>query len=196
MAAHSYDWKPEFFGCNADRHIHGVSKSAVSSLSALQKEVKSYTRGKSDIPPADISRHVQKIQSKRPLSQRGGSVFAVMQSKAVTRTNHISSATVASQETFSQDLNDDQADYENISQTAMAPAESLYVAPLPNAVYENAQSETTTNDAEQVQGVYANFIQSLTIDEDKEDYENSEFLSQVIPEDDEPDYVNELGDCT
>ncbi|XP_029374593.1 uncharacterized protein LOC115053875 isoform X3 [Echeneis naucrates] len=133
--------------------------------------------------------------------QRGGSVFAVMQSKAVTRTNHISSATVASQETFSQDLNDDQADYENISQTgiphiAMAPAESLYVAPLPNAVYENAQSETTTNDAEQVQGVYANFIQSLTIDEDKEDYENSEFLSQVIPEDDEPDYVNELGDCT
>ncbi|XP_035034860.1 LAT2 domain-containing protein [Hippoglossus stenolepis] len=118
--------------------------------------------------------------------QRGGSIFAVMQSRPVTRTNQIPSTTVDIQEEPSQDAADDQSDYENIKQV-FTPAhhtgrlEHTYVSPIPNAVYGN--------DADQTMDVYENFFQSLPITDDEDDYENSEFLQQQ--EDEELDYVNE-----
>ncbi|XP_071317684.1 uncharacterized protein [Trachinotus anak] len=122
--------------------------------------------------------------------QRGGSVFAVMQSKTVTRANPITSATVETREDISQDSTDELADYENISQPGQRESlEHTYVAPLPNSVYENTHTECTT-DADQTQGVYANFIQSLPINNDEDDYEN------IFQDDDEPDYVNETVHCT
>ncbi|KAG7217201.1 hypothetical protein INR49_027745 [Caranx melampygus] len=96
-------------------------------------------------------------------------------------------------EESSQDVIDDQGDYENVIQ----PAESLehtYVAPIPHALYENTQTETNVTDVDP--GVYANFIQSLPIKDDDDDYENSDFLEQAQQECEEPDYVNELGECT
>ncbi|XP_034463377.1 uncharacterized protein si:dkey-183i3.6 [Hippoglossus hippoglossus] len=76
--------------------------------------------------------------------QRGGSIFAVMQSRPVTRTNQIPSTTVDIQEEPSQDAADDQSDYENIKQV-FTPAhhtgrlEHTYVSPIPNAVYGNGE---------------------------------------------------------
>ncbi|XP_040907989.1 uncharacterized protein LOC121191011 [Toxotes jaculatrix] len=135
--------------------------------------------------------------------RRGGSVFAVTQSKTVTRANQINSATVEIQEDFSPDSADDQSDYENIKEPDTpcnaAPQtgslEHTYVAPLPNSVYENEKNEIDIDEADQTQGVYANFIQSLPIDDDDEDsYENAGYLEQVRQNEedsDEPDYVNE-----
>ncbi|XP_053298198.1 LAT2 domain-containing protein isoform X2 [Pleuronectes platessa] len=112
--------------------------------------------------------------------QRGGSIFAVMQSRPVTRTNQIPSTTLDIQEEPSQDAADDQSDYENIKHVVTAAhhtgrLEHTYVSPIPNAVYGNDMVQKDENDADQ------------TMDED--DYENSEFLQQQ--EDDELDYVNE-----
>ncbi|XP_040005627.1 LAT2 domain-containing protein [Xiphias gladius] len=132
--------------------------------------------------------------------QRGGSIFAVTQSKTVTRANQIFSATVETPEESSQDEPDEQADYENvqllgITYIAAPPTgspEHTYVAPLPSAVYENEMTKNTTTDADQMLGVYENFIKSLPIKDDEDDYENSEFLERAVQEqDDEPDYVNQ-----
>ncbi|XP_053298197.1 LAT2 domain-containing protein isoform X1 [Pleuronectes platessa] len=126
--------------------------------------------------------------------QRGGSIFAVMQSRPVTRTNQIPSTTLDIQEEPSQDAADDQSDYENIKHVVTAAhhtgrLEHTYVSPIPNAVYGNDMVQKDENDADQTMGVYENFFQSLPIIDDEDDYENSEFLQQQ--EDDELDYVNE-----
>ncbi|XP_050934390.1 LAT2 domain-containing protein isoform X2 [Lates calcarifer] len=129
--------------------------------------------------------------------QRGGSIFAVTQSKTVTRANQISSATVETEVELSPDATDDQSDYENIEKPApqRGSLEHTYVAPLPCAVYANEETETgdlTGDLADQMPGVYENFIKSLPIKDDDDDYENSEFLEQVVnEEEDEPDYVNQ-----
>ncbi|XP_037322966.2 LAT2 domain-containing protein isoform X1 [Pungitius pungitius] len=128
--------------------------------------------------------------------QRGGSVFAVTQSKTVTRPNQITCAAAEKTEElgdFSTAAEmDDQSDYQNISNAQTGSVEHTYVAPLADLVYEN---EPDATDADP--GVYAN-IQvpsppSSTNEED--DYENTEFLEQVVQEQDdyEPDYVNEHG---
>ncbi|XP_068571707.1 LAT2 domain-containing protein [Cebidichthys violaceus] len=128
--------------------------------------------------------------------QRGGSVFAVTQSKTVTRANPITSTTAETQEEF-EDFStaemDEQSDYQNISNATTGREEHTYVAPLEISVYENEQNARTT-DADQTPGVYANVHTSLS-SKDDEDYENSEFLDQVVQEekDNEPDYVNEDG---
>ncbi|XP_040036937.2 uncharacterized protein LOC120821905 [Gasterosteus aculeatus] len=127
--------------------------------------------------------------------QRGGSVFAVTQSKTVTRPNQITSLAAETREEFG-DLStaemDDQLDYQNISNAHTGCAEHTYVAPLSEAVYENEQD---TTDADADPGVYANVqvpSPPLSTYED-DDYENSEFLDQVVEEqnDSDPDYVNE-----
>ncbi|XP_034406978.1 uncharacterized protein LOC117743248 isoform X4 [Cyclopterus lumpus] len=72
--------------------------------------------------------------------------------------------------------------------------EHTYVAPLPISIYENEQRPRIT-DADQTPDVYANMHTSSSSKDDEDDYENSEFLDQVVQEqnDDEPDYVNENG---
>ncbi|XP_075958534.1 uncharacterized protein LOC142960541 [Anarhichas minor] len=128
---------------------------------------------------------------------RGGSVFAVTQSKTVTRANQITSTTAETREEFedfSTAVMDEQSDYQNISNES---EEHTYVAPLAISVYENEQSARIT-DADQTPGVYANIHTSLSSKDDEDDYENSEFLDQVVQEQkdiiaDEPDYVNEDG---
>ncbi|AWP00054.1 Linker for activation of T-cells family member 2 [Scophthalmus maximus] len=131
-----------------------------------------------------------------PTFQRGGSVFAVMQSKPVTRTNQITSTTVEIPEESSAAY--ESSDYENVKQVcAAAPQraslEHTYVAPLQIDVYVNEQTKRTVTDAAQPPDVYANFIKSLQIKDDEDDYENSEFLEQTAQQsqDEEPDYVNE-----
>ncbi|XP_026183478.1 uncharacterized protein LOC113142634 isoform X1 [Mastacembelus armatus] len=129
--------------------------------------------------------------------QREGSVFAVTQSKTVTRANQISSTTVEIQELPQAEI-DDQSDYENISDAQVGThVEHTYVAPLPNSLYVNEEKSLT--DADQTPDVYANIITSLPIaEDDDDDYENAQFLDEAVQEqeDDEPDYVNENGDCT
>ncbi|AWP00056.1 Linker for activation of T-cells family member 2 isoform 3 [Scophthalmus maximus] len=117
-----------------------------------------------------------------PTFQRGGSVFAVMQSKPVTRTNQITSTTVEIPEESSAAY--ESSDYENVKQVcAAAPQraslEHTYVAPLQIDVYVNEQTKRTVTDAAQPPDVYANFIKSLQIKDDEDDYENSEFLEQT-----------------
>ncbi|XP_041808568.1 LAT2 domain-containing protein [Chelmon rostratus] len=128
--------------------------------------------------------------------QRAGSVFAVTQSKTVTRTNQITSTTV---ETESEDFSaaDEQSDYQNISTAPTGSPEHTYVAPLQISVYENEETKRRTPDADQTPGVYAN-LSSPPVNDDEDDYENSQFLDQVMhePDEDEPDYVNENGVCT
>ncbi|XP_026183479.1 uncharacterized protein LOC113142634 isoform X2 [Mastacembelus armatus] len=93
---------------------------------------------------------------------------------------------------------DDQSDYENISDAQVGThVEHTYVAPLPNSLYVNEEKSLT--DADQTPDVYANIITSLPIaEDDDDDYENAQFLDEAVQEqeDDEPDYVNENGDCT
>ncbi|XP_042354688.1 LAT2 domain-containing protein [Plectropomus leopardus] len=128
---------------------------------------------------------------------RGGSMFAVTQSKTVTRANQITSTTVEIQENF-EDLstaaNDEQSDYQNISDAQTGGPEHTYVDPLPISVYENEKTGSRLTDAGETPGVYENIITSLAIKDDDDDYENSDFLGRVQEqEDDEPDYVNENG---
>ncbi|XP_078121421.1 uncharacterized protein LOC144527354 [Sander vitreus] len=130
--------------------------------------------------------------------QRGGSRFAVTRSKTVTRANQIDSTSVEIRqefEDFSTAANNDQSDYENVSEAQTGNPEHTYVAPLAISVYENEQTKERITDADETPGVYANIITSLPINDDDDDYENSEFLDQVVQvqEEDEPDYVNENG---
>ncbi|XP_040929696.1 LAT2 domain-containing protein [Betta splendens] len=137
--------------------------------------------------------------------QRGGSVFAVMQSKTVTRSNHITSTTIETyEEEFSPSPTDEQSDYENITDAAEIEtnAEHTYVDPLPAQLYVNEETPERITGDEQNTDVYANIFTSLSIKEDDDDYENSEFWEQCVQkpekeqdEDDEPDYVNENGEC-
>ncbi|KAF0038415.1 hypothetical protein F2P81_008899 [Scophthalmus maximus] len=62
-----------------------------------------------------------------------------------------------------------------------------------SAAYESSDYENVKQDAAQPPDVYANFIKSLQIKDDEDDYENSEFLEQTAQQsqDEEPDYVNE-----
>ncbi|XP_034406987.1 uncharacterized protein LOC117743248 isoform X12 [Cyclopterus lumpus] len=129
--------------------------------------------------------------------QRGGSVFAVTRSKTVTRANQITSTAVETQrgfEDFSTAALEEQSNYENISNATTGSLEHTYVAPLPISIYENEQRPRIT-DADQTPDVYANMHTSSSSKDDEDDYENSEFLDQVVQEqnDDEPDYVNENG---
>ncbi|TKS83275.1 hypothetical protein D9C73_017385 [Collichthys lucidus] len=122
--------------------------------------------------------------------QRGGSVFAVTQSKRVTRTNQIPSTTVEVPEPFSPD--DDYQNIEDVSYNVGAAhtgsPKHIYVAPLAMSVYENEQTNKGRTEDDQTLGVYANI-------NDDDDYENAGFLNQVMEEEDnEPDYVNENGE--
>ncbi|XP_068455901.1 LAT2 domain-containing protein [Clinocottus analis] len=125
--------------------------------------------------------------------QRGGSVFAVTRSKTVTGANMIASTAAETRqefEDFSTAAMDEQSDYENLSNAQTGSMEHTYVAPLPTSMYENEQSAIRT-DADQTPDVYAN-VHTLSSKDDEDDYENSEFLDQVVQEqkDDEADYVN------
>ncbi|XP_038127884.1 LAT2 domain-containing protein isoform X4 [Cyprinodon tularosa] len=135
--------------------------------------------------------------------QRGGSKFAVMRSKTVTRANPMSSPSDLNnkEQLFSrdtpeenqfQDAQTEEQDYENVSvQTISSSLEHDYVAPIAVSLYENEKSHLA--EAEQNPGLYGNVFPSLSITED-DDYENAEFLEQQ--ESDEPDYVNENGEST
>ncbi|XP_056267761.1 LAT2 domain-containing protein isoform X2 [Pseudoliparis swirei] len=87
---------------------------------------------------------------------------------------------------------DEQPNYQNISNAETGSVEHTYVAPLAISVYENEQC-TIITDADQIPGVYANTHTSSS-KEDEDDYENAEYLHQVVQEenDDEPEYVNEI----
>ncbi|XP_034406977.1 uncharacterized protein LOC117743248 isoform X3 [Cyclopterus lumpus] len=144
--------------------------------------------------------------------QRGGSVFAVTRSKTVTRANQITSTAVETQRGFEDfstgkilmfilmsktltpfihkrfKLNDsataaleEQSNYENISNATTGSLEHTYVAPLPISIYENEQRPRIT-DADQTPDVYANMHTSSSSKDDEDDYENSEFLDQVVQE--------------
>lgn len=125
--------------------------------------------------------------------QRGGSKFAVMRSKTVTRSNEMSSPSIETRmdPSFQEDQTEDQ-DYENTgAHSVPSSLEHDYVAPIAVSLYENEKTRLPEND--EIPGVYGNVFPSLSITED-DDYENSEFLEQQ--ESDEPDYVNENGECT
>ncbi|XP_047462190.1 LAT2 domain-containing protein isoform X2 [Mugil cephalus] len=109
--------------------------------------------------------------------QRGGSQFAVMQSKTVTRANQRSTTIVHPEE----------PDQPGV-QTVSSSLEHDYVAPIAMSVYEN--EKPVERAGEEAPGIYGNVFNSLPIDDD--DYENAEYLDQVAKEqeDDEPDYVN------
>ncbi|XP_059207688.1 uncharacterized protein LOC131986646 isoform X1 [Centropristis striata] len=193
--------------------------------------------------------------------QRGGSVFAVTQSKTVTRANQITLSTYVNADTqrpvsfiellilyvvrlkiyetylhkkkaliylfcseTTLDLSTDaiESDYQNVDsehgdcqETVRADQhrasnqqpfcdgnrergydEHTYVDPIAISVYENDKQTTRgLSGADETPAVYGNIITSLSIKEDDDDYENSDFLEQIAQEqeDDEPDYVNENG---
>ncbi|XP_035522583.1 uncharacterized protein LOC118331629 [Morone saxatilis] len=130
--------------------------------------------------------------------QRGGSMFAVTQSKPVTRANQIPSTTIETGEESPPGDFDDEQDYVNIPEVPTASAEHTYVAPIAISVYENEQTEKKP-DVPPALDVYAN-VTLLPVKEDEDDYENADYLEQVVHEEDkrwsleEPDYVNENGD--
>ncbi|XP_037835024.1 LAT2 domain-containing protein [Kryptolebias marmoratus] len=123
--------------------------------------------------------------------QRGGSKFAVMRSKTVTRSYQTPSGAAKTFEgsAFQEGQTEIQGDYENI--TAGSSPEHDYVAPIAVSLYENEKNRTP--EADQIPGIYGNVFPSMSITED-DDYENAAFLEQQM--EDEPDYVNEAGDCT
>ncbi|XP_060912456.1 LAT2 domain-containing protein isoform X2 [Labrus mixtus] len=128
--------------------------------------------------------------------QRGGSRFAVTQSKTVTRTNQITTPTEETRNQFEEITTeeiDEQSNYGNITEAHTGSAEHTYVAPLPIIIYENERSENRITGTNLSPDVYANVPPSINDDDD--DYENSEFLKGQ-EEEEEPDYVNENGDCT
>ncbi|XP_041656819.1 LAT2 domain-containing protein [Cheilinus undulatus] len=122
--------------------------------------------------------------------QRAGSRFAVTRSKTVTRANQMTKTpddTGEQFEEFTAESTDGPSDYMNIIDAFTGTAEHTYVAPLPVAVYANDErNEQTGSNLDP--GDYEN------IQKDDDDYENSEFLKKQ--EDEEPDYVNENGDCS
>ncbi|XP_071061571.1 uncharacterized protein [Pseudochaenichthys georgianus] len=102
--------------------------------------------------------------------------------------------TLETQEDFSTAANDEQSDYQNVSDAQTGNPEHTYVAPLPMSAYIN-ELMTKERITDQNPAVYANVISSLPIKEDEDDYENSDFLDKIVEEeeDNEPDYVNENG---
>ncbi|XP_034539456.1 uncharacterized protein si:dkey-183i3.6 [Notolabrus celidotus] len=125
--------------------------------------------------------------------QRGGSRFAVIRSKTVTRASPLSANPVESGHRFEEyphltDGNDDPSDYQNIGEAHTGSAEHTYVAPLPITVYENENTKKQITDMNQALDVYVN-VPSFSVNDDEDDYENSQFLQ----EQEEPDYVNEDG---
>ncbi|XP_044225542.1 LAT2 domain-containing protein isoform X2 [Thunnus albacares] len=124
--------------------------------------------------------------------QRGGSRFAVTQSKPVTRTNQITSITDETTEDYEEFPSDamDESDYQNITEAQTGSPEHTYVAPLADSLYENEEMRKNANLAP---SVYGN-IDAFPNGGDDDDYENADFLELAgEEEDDEPDYVNE---CT
>ncbi|XP_074529124.1 uncharacterized protein LOC141792183 isoform X2 [Halichoeres trimaculatus] len=112
--------------------------------------------------------------------QRGGSRFAVIQSKTVTRTSRITPVSVRTRdrvEEHQHDSNDDQSDYQNIGDAHTGSADHTYVAPLPITVYENDKMEKRRSDSNETPDVYVNVSPFPTKDDD-DDYENSEFLKK------------------
>ncbi|KAK2828698.1 hypothetical protein Q5P01_019732 [Channa striata] len=135
--------------------------------------------------------------------QRGGSVFAVMQSKTVTRANQMTSTRIVNHEDFSPAATDDQSDYENVTDAQTeTDVEHTYVDPLPAFLYANEQNQESAANAVQNPDIYVNIFTSLPIKDDDDDYENSDFLEHEVQgkeeqqDDDDPDYVNENGECT
>ncbi|KAM7374688.1 hypothetical protein PAMP_007332 [Pampus punctatissimus] len=123
--------------------------------------------------------------------QRGGSRFAVMQSKTVTRANQITSTSEAPEELPPTAM--DESDYENIEDAQTGSPEHTYVAPIAASVYENEQIQEMRQAAHQRPPVYGNIeplpnTEESSSREDEGDYENSDFLQKE--EDDEPDYEN------
>ncbi|XP_038564000.1 LAT2 domain-containing protein isoform X1 [Micropterus salmoides] len=120
--------------------------------------------------------------------QRGGSIFAVTQSKTVTRANQITSTSDETRDRFGETaISTSEPEYTNVH-VAKGDPEHTYVSPLAVTEYINEKK-----DSDDDPGVYANVTSSPTKD-DEDDYENSEFLDQRVEEqeDDEPDYVNEI----
>ncbi|XP_068187362.1 LAT2 domain-containing protein isoform X2 [Antennarius striatus] len=163
--------------------------------------------------------------------QHGRNVFVVTQSTTVTRVNTLTSPPIevcgdASPAAIEDQMeSDEQADYENIKDGHMRSLEHTYVAPLPITFYENEQNEIQTGgecftfplkyspsnkhveshtavftDVDQAPHIYANMLSSINDDDD--DYENSQFLSTVVKEQEtyaaavDPDYENQNGDWT
>ncbi|XP_070700016.1 uncharacterized protein [Pempheris klunzingeri] len=116
--------------------------------------------------------------------QRGGSLFAVIQSKTVTRGSQIISTTIETHEDVSPAEIDEASDYQNISDAQTGSMEPTYVDPLPISVYENEELNKTTTET---QGVYANI--TLPMKEDDDDYVNSEFLGLSVKEQEDEDIV-------
>ncbi|KAM4620675.1 uncharacterized protein ACJ7VT_007313 [Polymixia lowei] len=124
--------------------------------------------------------------------QRGGSRFAVMQSKTVTSPNQITRClplppTLADAPVEPTQISEDVNDYQNVTD---AQKEPTYVAPLPILVYENIEIAENKNDTDPNPSDYGNIFTSSSINNDDDDYENSDFLDQVLKQQDEPDYVN------
>ncbi|XP_061606769.1 LAT2 domain-containing protein isoform X2 [Phyllopteryx taeniolatus] len=98
--------------------------------------------------------------------QREGSRFAVMQSKRVTKTNQMITSS-----------------NEDVCPRAVAGSpprswEHIYVDPLPVTVYENELTPLKMKVADPVVTYYANVVGAALINNDADDYENSEFLAQ------------------
>ncbi|CAK6973143.1 LAT2 domain-containing protein isoform X3 [Scomber scombrus] len=114
--------------------------------------------------------------------QRGGSRFAVTQSKPVTGANQRPSTRIEPLRESDECSPDDDSGYENITDAQTGNSEPAYVAPIAVSLYEN-------DDIKNMKGadpaVYGNILDTP---EEDDDYENSAFLAQQ--EDDDPDYVN------
>ncbi|CAI5642858.1 unnamed protein product [Oreochromis niloticus] len=127
-----------------------------------------------------------------PTFQRGGSQFAVMRSKTVTKTNQISSSFAAAaaaetSEPSEPQEEDEQSDYINID--VCGSVERDYVNPISESLYVN--EKTLNSGQDDVPGVYGNVFPSIELTNDDDDYENSDFLNA-----DEADYVNQDPQCT
>ncbi|XP_023117639.1 uncharacterized protein LOC111563007 isoform X2 [Amphiprion ocellaris] len=101
--------------------------------------------------------------------QRGGSKFAVMRSKTVTRINQMTSTTPESPDEFASPGD----------QTVSSSLEHDYVAPIAVSVYANEPIGGMMADYNQTPPDYENIFSSLPIADDEDDYENSQYLNQV-----------------
>ncbi|XP_008299268.1 linker for activation of T-cells family member 2 [Stegastes partitus] len=115
--------------------------------------------------------------------QRGGSKFAVVRSTTVTRANQIMSTPVETPEEMESPA----------VQTLSSSLEHDYVAPIAISVYANEPTEVTMDENDHSPSDYENVFPSIQMTDDEDDYENTQFLDQVMgqQEDSEPDYVNE-----
>ncbi|XP_057677187.1 LAT2 domain-containing protein [Corythoichthys intestinalis] len=105
--------------------------------------------------------------------QRGGSRFAVMRSKTVTKANQMTPSS-----------NEDA--YPAVYSVAVSPVgswEHIYVDPLPITVYENEFTPLMMKGGNPAIAHYANVdVVARKIDDDADDYENSDFLAQHAQE--------------